>query len=52
MCTRYSLHDLPSFQRLLNKLGLKMPTELRAIYNATLTTRKPEIRRGTGAVAL
>ena len=52
MCTRYSLHDLPSFQRLLNKLGLKMPTELRAIYNATLTTRMPAITKRKGAVAL
>lgn len=52
MCTRYSLHDLPSFQRLLKRFGLKIPAELRAIYNATLTTRMPAITKRKGAVAL
>jgi putative SOS response-associated peptidase YedK len=52
MCTRYSLHDLPSFQRLLKRFGLKMPAELRAIYNATLTTRMPAITKRKGVVAL
>lgn len=52
MCTRYSLHDLPSFQRLLKRFGLKMPAELRAIYNATLTTRMPAITKRKGTVAL
>ncbi|MBI2513046.1 MAG: SOS response-associated peptidase [Opitutae bacterium] len=52
MCTRYSLHDLPAFQRLLKRFGLKMPAELRAIYNATLTTRMPAIVKRKGAVAL
>lgn len=52
MCTRYSLHNLEALQRALKKLGLKVPAELRAVYNATLTTRMPAITKRKGAVAL
>jgi len=52
MCTRYSLHNLEALKRALEKLGLKVPAELRAIYNATLTTRLPAVTKRRGAVAL
>jgi putative SOS response-associated peptidase YedK len=52
MCTRYSLHNLEALERVLKKFGLKMPTELRAIYNATLTTRMPAITKRQGTVAV
>lgn len=52
MCTRYSLHNLEALQRALKKFGLKLPAELRAIYNATLTTRMPAITKRKGTVAL
>ncbi len=52
MCTRYSLHHLEALQRALQKFGLKVPAELRAIYNATLTTRLPAITKRHGHVTL
>lgn len=52
MCTRYSLHNLEALQRALQKFGLKVPRELRAIYNATLTTRLPAITKRKGTIAL
>lgn len=52
MCTRYSLHNVEALQRALQKLGLKVPAELRAIYNATLTTRLPAITKRQCAIAL
>lgn len=52
MCTRYSLHNVAALKRALEKFGLKVPAELRAIYNATLSTRMPAVTKRRGAVAL
>lgn len=52
MCTRYALHNREALDRALQKFGLKMPAELRAIYNATLTTRLPAITKRKGTIAL
>lgn len=52
MCTRYSLHNLEVLKRALEKFGLKVPAELRAVYNATLSTRMPAVTKHRGAIAL
>lgn len=52
MCTRYSLHNVAALKRALEKFGLKVPDKLRALYNATLSTRMPAVTKRRGTVAL
>jgi putative SOS response-associated peptidase YedK len=49
MCTRYSLHQLEAFQRLLAAFGVKAPQNLRPRYNVPVGATMPALTQQASA---